>query len=77
MNKTLQTIGLGILAVILTIFLLGYPIIISTFFLYEARFIIRVGLYIATGVTIVSLIGLLISHIIKAIKNKTKRGELK
>ena len=75
MNKTLKTIGLGILTVILTILLLGYPIIISTFFLYETRFIIRIGLYIATGITIVSLIGLLISYIVKAIKNKIKRSD--
>lgn len=75
MNKTLKTISLGILAIILTIFLLGYPIIISTFLLYEVRFIIRVGLYIVIGIAIVSLVGLLISHIIQAIKNKIKRGD--
>jgi len=73
----IKTIGLWILAVLGTIVLLGYPIIISSFGLEWSRIIIRIGLYIATGVTAIGLVWLVVSRIVKAIKNKKKQTSKK
>jgi len=73
MKLTLKDVGIGILVFLIVVFMFGYPIIISSFFLPHARVIIRIGLYIAFVVSIVALLRWLISLIVKKIKASAER----
>jgi len=67
----MKTIGLGLVAIIGTIILLGYPIVISTFFLWEGLEILKIILYLVTAYAFVRLIIWLISRFMRMIRGKS------